>query len=507
MALVVLDAATASAVAAATDREANIAALVAPWAGGNVTARVLAGSTLLATLTQGPWVAGPTSATLGTRQARTFVATGTPTRVVFRAGSTDIFELSAGVGSGDVSFAAGITSAALERLDGLVVNARSSLPTSIPAWRSAMTALTWTQAGTAMTTVDPEDDPAVNPNFPGNAPWRNTSGGGDILRVFSAWCGGAYDPILKRLRIHGGGHDDYAGNELYSLHISADTPYWTRDVDPTGAIGNTGILDDDQEATGRYFDGRPRSSHTYGNLVDVDGEFWVAMNGSGFQSGDGATITFRFDDTLQDWVEVTTGFSPGLGAGTGSCCFDPTRRRLYYWPGGNTNVRWLNVDTLAQGDAGFSVNANGESTCIYIPGRDIIVALHRSYSGRFGVYDFGRTAGSFAFQPGATGTSPTWAGYAGASTFYPNGVWVPSLGAIAVWHSGTSIHLLTPPAAGTETTAAWAWSELTADASNAVTPSNPQTNGTYGRFFHDEDLGIVGVVNAANQAAYFFALD
>ena len=376
-----------------------------------------------------------------------------------------------------------------------------------PAWRTSMTALTWTQVGDAMTTVDPEDDPLVNPNYPGNAPWRNSSGGGDILRIYSSWCGAAYDPILKRLRVHGGGHDDYAGNELYSLHINTDAPYWTLDIKPTGAIGNTGTLDDGLESSGKYFDGRPRSSHTYGNLVDVDGEFWVAMNGSGFRSGNGATITFRFDDTAQDWVEVTTGFAPGLGAGTGSCCFDPTRRRLYYWPGGNTNLVWLNVDTLAQGDAGFSVNANGESTCIYIPGRDIIVALHRSYSGRFGVYDFGRTAGSFAFQPGATGTSPTWAGYAGASTFYPNGVWVPSLGAIAVWHSGTSIHLLTPPAAGTETTAAWAWSELIADPSNAVTPSNPQTNGTYGRFFHDEDLNVLGVVNAANQAPYFFALD
>lgn len=369
-----------------------------------------------------------------------------------------------------------------------------------------MAPLTWAQVGAAMTTVDPENDPAVNPNHPGSAPWRSSSGGGTILRVFEAWCGASYDPALKRLRVHGGGHDDYAGNELYSLHINAAVPYWTRDIDPTGAIGNTGTLDDGQEASGKYFDGRPRSSHTYGNLVTVDGEFWVAMNGSGFRSGDGATITFRFDDSIGDWVEVTTGFAPGLGAGTGSCCFDPTRRRLYYWPGGNTNVRWLNVDTLTQGDTGFSVNANGESTSIYIPERDIIVALHRGYTARFGVYDFGRTAGSFAFQPGASGTSPTWAGYAFPG-FYPCGVWVPSLGAVAVWHGGTSIHLLTPPAAGTEATNAWAWTELTAAPSNSVTPSDPQPNGTYGRLFHDPDLNVLGVVNAANQAPYFFALE
>lgn len=357
-----------------------------------------------------------------------------------------------------------------------------------------------------MTTVDPEDDAAVNPNFPGQAPWRSSNGGGDILRVMLAWCGAAYDPSAKRLRVHGGGHDDYAGNELYSLHLNAAAPYWTRDINPTGAIGNTGVLDDGLELTGRYFDGRPRSSHTYGNLVIVDGQFWVVTNGSGFRSGEGAKISFRFDDTPGDWVEVTTGFPAGLGSDTGSVCFDPTRRRLYYWPGGNTNIVWMNVDTLATGDTGVSVNANGQSTCIYIPGRDIVVSLHNSYSGKLGVYDFGRTAGGLVHQPGTTGTVPSWAGY-GFPGWYPCGVLVPSLGAIAVWHGGTSIYLLTPPAAGTEATAAWAWSELTAAPENTVTPSNPTPNGTYGRFFHDEDLAVLGVVNAANEAPYFFALE
>jgi hypothetical protein len=382
---------------------------------------------------------------------------------------------------------------------------RIGYPGPGPTWRSAMTAGTWAQIGTAMSTVDPEDDPAVNPNYPGNAPWRNSSGGGAIDRIFSAWCGASFNQTNGRLGVHGGGHDDYAGNEFYEFLTRVDSPYWVRRINPTGAIGNTGTLDDGQENSGRYFDGRPRSSHTYGNLLHVDGEFWVAMNGSGFRSGNGATITFKFSESSEDWDEITTGFAPGLGSGTGSACFDPTRRRIYYWPGGNTNLVWLNVDTLAQGDAGFSVNANGSSTCIYIPERDIIVSIHRSYTKNLGVYDFGRTAGSFAFQPGATGAAPTYASYASPG-FWPNGVWVPSRGAIACWHGGTSIHWLTPPAAGTETTAAWAWTTETVDPSNTVTPSNPQTNGTFGRLWHDEELDILGVVNLATEAPYVYAL-
>lgn len=132
MALEILDSSVVAAVAAATTQDAQAAALVAPWAGGNVTARVLAGDTLLATLTQGPWVqdngADPRDLTLGARLARTFVAGGTPTRVVFRHGSTDIFSLSAGIGSGDVSFAAAISADSIERIAGLVVTAAASLP-------------------------------------------------------------------------------------------------------------------------------------------------------------------------------------------------------------------------------------------------------------------------------------------------------------------------------------------------------------------------------------------
>lgn len=131
MTLLIIDPATAAAVAAATTQEDQRAALLAPWADGNVTARVMAGATLLATLTQGPFTLGATTprrATLGARQARSFVAAGIPTRVVFRAASVDVFELSAGVGTGDVSFAAAVTEASRERLDGLVITAAASLP-------------------------------------------------------------------------------------------------------------------------------------------------------------------------------------------------------------------------------------------------------------------------------------------------------------------------------------------------------------------------------------------
>lgn len=133
----ILDSTTAAAVAATTNQTAQLAALLAPWAGGNVTARVMSGATLLSTLTHAPWVvnggANPRSAAVGARVSRTFAATGSPTRVVFRAGSTDIFELTAAVGSGDVSFSAAIQSLRRERIVGVTITATASLPLAAPA--------------------------------------------------------------------------------------------------------------------------------------------------------------------------------------------------------------------------------------------------------------------------------------------------------------------------------------------------------------------------------------
>lgn len=92
----ILDAATRDAVAAALTQNAQCEALVAAWAGGNVTARFFtSGGTLLRTQTIGPWAISNTTPrkvqASATIIADTPIATGTPSYVVYRSGSTDIF--------------------------------------------------------------------------------------------------------------------------------------------------------------------------------------------------------------------------------------------------------------------------------------------------------------------------------------------------------------------------------------------------------------------------------
>lgn len=130
---------TAAAVNAALDQQTQIAAAVALWAGGNVTARVYSAvGTLLDVQTYGPWQINnstePCFAEIGPLLARTAIADGAPARVEFVTGSTPVFEMSAGVGTGDIQFDASVSAFARTRVDAVdgSAGARVSANTSLP---------------------------------------------------------------------------------------------------------------------------------------------------------------------------------------------------------------------------------------------------------------------------------------------------------------------------------------------------------------------------------------
>lgn len=60
-----------------------------------------------------------------------------------------------------------------------------------PAWRMAMPAGTWAEVpGNKLSDINPENNPAINSNHPGSAPWRANSG---FAAIISAWCGACWD--------------------------------------------------------------------------------------------------------------------------------------------------------------------------------------------------------------------------------------------------------------------------------------------------------------------------
>ncbi|MEE8106623.1 MAG: hypothetical protein V3T86_13895, partial [Planctomycetota bacterium] len=124
---------------------------------------------------------------------------------------------------------------------------------------------------------------------------------GNFNGIIKAWSGGALDTKRNRLIIWGGGHQDYAGNELYGFDLN--TFRWSRLTEPSAMWPGDGR---NEEGRTKTPDGRPMSRHTYDFLDYLPDpvDRFVAVGGSPFgpeASLDSATWLFDFDE--DEWSE------------------------------------------------------------------------------------------------------------------------------------------------------------------------------------------------------------
>lgn len=127
--------------------------------------------------------------------------------------------------------------------------------------------------------------------------------------IVIAWNGTCVDPQTSTIYLLGcGGHEDYAGNEVYSLDLEVDSPVWTLRRNATTSGLNSGDY---------YADGRPSSTHTYHTQVFVPEINRAIRFGSGANWGTAVANSFidRFDPSSNDW-DANTG--PGISLAFGS---------------------------------------------------------------------------------------------------------------------------------------------------------------------------------------------
>lgn len=337
---------------------------------------------------------------------------------------------------------------------------------------------TWARIGNDFGSIDPARDPALNPNHPNAAPWRGVGGFGMIM---AAWSGGAYDRATDTLRIFGGGHQDYAGNEIVQTMLATPAPQWSLAIPPSVDIGS-----DAGEKGNTYPDGRPRSSHTYNQLVAVGSDLYL-MQGAMWRSGDAGNRLFRF--SAGEWSDL--GPNPYANWDQkGAMCYDEKRHRLI-WMGRSYEAPVCAYDiATGQWSAGDYTRIGGStSRLVRVPSHDIVVAL---YGGDFGVYGYEATPRALA-RPPVVGTPPI-------SNPHKTGEWVDELGAIVQWDGGTGFDTLTPPGSD-PLTQPWRWGRIEA---LEGAPSAAMQNGTFGRFFYSPRLRVLGVANGG--AVEVFAL-
>jgi hypothetical protein len=204
-------------------------------------------------------------------------------------------------------------------------------------------------------------------SLPGSS-WANTT------KVISAWSSFAWDSARGDLLLFGGGHGNYAGNEVYKW--SGTTQRWelasipSRMVEVTTALGPLYIAADGAENA-------PTSIHTYDNTDYLPvADRMILMGGAAFNTGgipliqnpDGSlrfTGPYLFDPSKADGTKV--------GGTTGSAN-DPTIIGGEMWQNRDTRNAIMNVSTFAgvrpigSADGTTAVTVEGGKDVVYFTG-------------------------------------------------------------------------------------------------------------------------------------------
>lgn len=518
MAVLILHGPTAAALAVATSQQAQCEAVISAWAGGNVRARIYAGAVLLRTLTIGPWTintsASPRKVVAAAGLADAAVAAGVQTRVVFELlDGTPILELSAGAtaSGADINWQYGQIRALCRPTMGVELVADAGLPAiDLPTWVAGADASTWVEIPMAATLADinPINNPLINPNHPLTPEW--SANVNRQAAVVYAWCGAAYDEATDTMWLGiGGGHADYAGNEVYRCAFSVASPAWEMVRAPSGAVGNTLTTNDSHESTGLYSDGRPRATHTYNKWVYVPGVgAALACHGNGSWSGGNGKRWALFLDSDGEASFSSEATSYGINGGDGlAACYDASRHAMWFVPSGTEEVHRYDIpgsggaQTGSFTTVGSAQARSGYISVGYMPTQDVLL---------IGNSNDGKTSSGWEVFDCATGTryTPTFSGSA-AIEAHTNGRcalrWVGGLGAFCTWNNATNTTQITRLTPGADPrTDTWTIDTLPVSGSNTVTPSACTTLGTYGRFAYSPTLGGFLVFNSTSGATYFY---
>ncbi len=193
--------------------------------------------------------------------------------------------------------------------------------------------------------------------------------------VIRTWNGAIADTTANRLIIWGGGHNNYYGNEIYSLNLAANPITLTRLKDPTIPTNFSNYSNCIDGIPPGSPDFAPNSREDYGGLVFLPTPYrMMILNGSlGCLNGNGSfntwTISLSNLSNSTQWVHENTtlvGPQPGLSGG------DPYGTVADYDP--NSGLAFV-MDNAAMYSYNYQTNtytrvttAEGFVTNIYLSG-------------------------------------------------------------------------------------------------------------------------------------------
>jgi hypothetical protein len=211
----------------------------------------------------------------------------------------------------------------------------------VPSWLNGAVAGQWVQIANSTPSGTSNLEPSPLP-----------PGDGGAADVVNAWGGATMRPSGSEFYLHGGGHGNYAGNEIYRLVLSDNAPTWTRVWGPSTNANISGGVD-------YYADGNPASMHSYYCLNwDVANDRLLrTLGGQYITSG----LNTRFDSwprNAANWNASGTHPSVPVAANAGAgVARDPTTGNLYVWYAGARAVWQASSNTWIFDDIFSSIQA------------------------------------------------------------------------------------------------------------------------------------------------------
>lgn len=352
-------------------------------------------------------------------------------------------------------------------------------PAGGPDWFANLADKTWTAIAAGGTLADVVPNPL---------PSGNTGQASIII----AQTGGSVDTAREALMLlANGGHGDYMGNEVYKLSLNEATPVWERLTTPSTTVGTGSAMSD----------GRPRSSHTAGQVCYAPNtdKFYLTGMQYFWQDGNSSRDMYAFIPSTNEW-ESRTALPSGYGVGgfmDGGSVYDASLGKIWiiatnadgttdlYDPVANTHQFF---DDLYFNHGAFAMVG-------LHPTKRAICVINGAVGARFSVADADSPVDFVSVT--RSGTWPTVEGLGFG--------WSASSNAFIAWEGGATLYKITAPAGAI--TDAWTSATVAATGGN---PGTLQQNGCHGKFGIINDFAGTGrdliVVAMSLTSTYVYKL-
>ena len=314
--------------------------------------------------------------------------------------------------------------------------------------------------------------------------YSEIQGNSGCAAVMSAWSGGFFDTKRNRLIIHGGGHTDYYGNEIYAIDLNANpiAPVLVQDASHGSAVSNVGSCPE------AYTDGTPNARHIYNGELYLPVQDKYFLYGA-FKStcGNDTDGQWQYSPTTSSWAQQSPATHPSH-ATNGSVpqfAYDPTTQDIYEVEDNTGNFWQYNVA------ANTWTNLKNVSACTGVLNMTTAIDDGRRLYFCVGNGGFGKVSLTAPY----TATKLTGTGCAAIiSTAGPGFVYDPVQKLMVGWAGGNTAYIYNPDTDSCTT------------ATYTGGPTVIQANGTYGRFNYSPALGVFVVANSIGTNAYSLRL-